>query len=88
VKKLGPFGTIAKVARERKEKPQKRLEKCGFLPRRSQITCGNAGNARISRFEARSVGGSTRMHYVRMPKPEHSNGEAAAFEYPENWPKM
>jgi len=30
-KKLGPQGTIAKVKVERKGKPQKRLEKCGFL---------------------------------------------------------
>jgi hypothetical protein len=29
-KKLGPQGTIAKVNGERKEKSQKRLEKCGF----------------------------------------------------------
>jgi hypothetical protein len=42
VKKLGPFGTIAKVARERKEKSQKRLEKCGFLARPSRMACGNA----------------------------------------------
>jgi hypothetical protein len=29
--KLGPFRTIAKVKVERKEKPQKRPEKCGFF---------------------------------------------------------
>jgi hypothetical protein len=29
--KLGPQGTIAKLGRERKEKPQKRLEKCVFF---------------------------------------------------------
>jgi len=27
----GPLGTIAKVVKERKEKPQKRLEKCAFF---------------------------------------------------------
>jgi hypothetical protein len=32
--KLGPLGTIAKLKGERKEKSQKRPEKCGFFERR------------------------------------------------------
>jgi hypothetical protein len=35
--KLGPFGTIAKESIERKEKSQKRLEKCGFFVDRREL---------------------------------------------------
>jgi len=41
-KKLGPQGTIAKVIAERKEKSQKRLEKCKFFWRGVEITAENA----------------------------------------------
>ena len=41
--KLGPAWTIAKVKRERKEKSQKRLEKCDFFGRHVEITAKTAG---------------------------------------------
>jgi hypothetical protein len=47
--KLGPDGTIAKLKVERKEKLQKRLEKCGFLRAGAQMTRKNVGSARIQR---------------------------------------
>jgi hypothetical protein len=44
--KLGPQGTIAKPGRERKEKSQKRPEKCRFFWGRVEITRKNAVLAR------------------------------------------
>jgi len=41
-KKLGPEGTIAKEKAERKEKSQKRLEKCEFFWPGVEITAENA----------------------------------------------
>jgi hypothetical protein len=45
--KLGPLGTIAKVQVERKEKSQKRLEKCRFLAGPLRKERWNAGAAHI-----------------------------------------
>jgi hypothetical protein len=53
--KPGPNWTIAKGIAERKEKPQKRLEKCGFFWRGVEITAKTAG---YERFE-RGCGGAT-----------------------------
>jgi hypothetical protein len=40
--KPAPQGTITKLIRERKEKPQKRPEKCGFFWRHVEIAAENA----------------------------------------------
>jgi hypothetical protein len=49
VRKPGPQGTIAKEKGERKEKSQKRLEKCKFLCARVEITAKTAGYKRFQR---------------------------------------
>jgi len=41
------MGTIAKVKGERKEKSQKRLEKCGFLGKQWEKARRNAASAHI-----------------------------------------
>jgi hypothetical protein len=45
--KLGPQGTIAKEKGERKEKSQKRLEKCKFFWRHVEIAAENAARAQV-----------------------------------------
>jgi hypothetical protein len=61
--KLGPQGTIAKEKGERKEKSQKRLEKCGFFWRRVENTAKNA----VLRARLRPSNGF-RMRMLGQPK--------------------
>jgi len=56
--KLGPQRTIAKGKAERKEKSQKRPEKCRFFWERVEITAETAG---CKRFEHGSGGGMGRI---------------------------
>jgi len=58
------LGTIAKVSGERKEKSQKRLEKCGFSCEAVEKTCINGGMRAFAQLERFKNGHCVRIRSI------------------------
>jgi hypothetical protein len=74
------LGTIAKLKVERKEKSQKRLEKCRFFASEARMAVKNACYMRIYAVQTQGGTGILGIRSIPMAKLERSNSETRALE--------